>query len=141
MSQRAFCREVYLVTNLCPEVKLSRSYFSPLNPGIQPTHESSKFCNIWVIDTSNTKDVVISTIQKSSQKTVSLKKFHSVHHKQIISNSNDLSRQINCRISILINSEICLREMIKRKLKDFIGKKGSYPAKKGVHFGLFRFQL
>ena len=52
-------------------------------------------------------DVVISTIQKSSQKTVSLKKFYSVHHKQIISNSNDLSRQINCRISILINSEIC----------------------------------
>ena len=44
------------------------------------------------------------------------------HHKQIISNSNDLSRQINCRISILINSEICLREMPKKRLTDFTGK-------------------
>ena len=87
-------------------------------------------------------DVVISTIQKSSQKTVSLKKFHSVHHKQIISNSNDLSRQINCRISILINSEICLREMIKRKLKDFTGKNtvlSGVEALRGVYAGLFRF--
>ena len=82
-------------------------------------------------------DVVISTIQKSSQKTVSLKKFHSVHHKQIISNSNDLSRQINCRISILINSEICLREMIKRKLKDFIGKKRDPSSPKRSPFWAF----
>ena len=29
LSRSAFCREVHLITNLCPEVKSSRSYFPP----------------------------------------------------------------------------------------------------------------
>ena len=30
LSRGAFCSEVHLVTNLCPEFKWSRSYFSPI---------------------------------------------------------------------------------------------------------------
>ena len=30
LSRSTFCREVHLVTKFCPEVKSSRSYFSPI---------------------------------------------------------------------------------------------------------------